>query len=172
VGYALWAWSAGRSGQLDIAGEKMIKSQEVAQQLGGKVIMGDVSMAARAEIALLKGECNDAIELARQTLEVAKITGAAWSAGVAYRVWGLAMVNLNPAHWEAAEKHFAESIKVFEIGKNRLEAARTHLAWGKVCRDRGNTELANNYWELANRQFTESNSTGEMQAVQKLMASR
>ena len=170
VGYALWAWSAGRYGQLDVAADKMIRSQEVAQQLGGKVIMGDVSLAARAEIALLKKDWNEAIELARQTLEVAQMTGAAWSAGVAYRVWGQALVNLDPPGWEEAEKHFAESINVLEIGKNRLEAARTRLVWGKVCRDLGNTATAHDHWQLANRQFTESDSTQEIQKVQQLMA--
>jgi tetratricopeptide (TPR) repeat protein len=170
VGYALWAWSAGRSGQLDIATKNMIRSQEVAQQLGGKVIMGDVSMAARAEIALFKGNWNDAIKLAKQTLEVAQMTGAAWSAGVAYRVWGQAVASLNPPGWEEAEKHFAESISILETGKNRLEAARTHLAWGKVCHDRGNTGTALNHWEQANRQFTESKATREVQKVQNLMA--
>ncbi len=170
VGYALWAWSAGRCGQLDIAADKMIRSDEVARQLGGKVIMSDVSLAARAEITLLKGEWTEAIELARQTLEVAQMTGAAWSAGVAYRVWGQALVNLDPPGWEEAEKQFAESIKVLEIGKNRLEAARTHLVWGKVCRDHGDTAAAHYHWELANRQFTESDSTQEIQKVQQLMA--
>jgi class 3 adenylate cyclase/tetratricopeptide (TPR) repeat protein len=171
VGYALWAWSAGRCGLLDIAAEQMIRSQEVAQQLGGKVIMGDVSMAARAEIALLKGNWDEAIELARQTLEVAQMTGAVWSAGVAHRVWGQALVNLDPPSWEEAEKQFSESISVFEIGKNRLEAARTHLAWGEISRDRGNTATALNHWEQANRQFTASNATHEMQRVRNLIAS-
>jgi tetratricopeptide (TPR) repeat protein len=170
VGYALWAWSAGRYGQLDVAIENMLRWEEVARQLGGKVIMGDVSMAARAEIALLKGDWNNAIELANQTLEVAQMTGAVWSAGVAYRVWGQALVNLNPPGWEAAEKHFAESISVLETGKNRLEAARTHLVWGNVCHDRGNTATALNHWEQANRQFTESNASREKQKVQDLMA--
>jgi predicted negative regulator of RcsB-dependent stress response len=99
------------------------------------------------------------------------MTGAAWSAGVAYRVWGQALVNLNPANWEEIEKQFAQSITVLETGKNRLEAARTHLVWGNVCRDRGNTALAQNHWELAYRQFTESDSAREMQTVQDLMAS-
>jgi hypothetical protein len=31
--------------------------------------------------------------------------------------------------------------------------------------------MAQNHWELANRQFTESNSAREMQTVQALMAS-
>jgi class 3 adenylate cyclase/tetratricopeptide (TPR) repeat protein len=172
VGYALWAWAAGRMGLLDIAEEKMAKSLEVAQKLGGKVIMGDVSIAARAEIALFKGDFNDAVALAEKTLEVARTTGAVWSAGVAYRVWGLALVNSEPPRWEEAEKHFLESISALEIesGRNQLEAARTRVAWGKVCRDRGNTATAHNHWEEANRQFTVSDSAREIQKVRELMS--
>jgi hypothetical protein len=173
VGYALWAWSAGRYGQLDIATDKMNRSQEVAQQLGGKVIMGDVSLAARAEIAFLKGDWSDAIVIAEQTLEVAQMTGAVWSAGVAYRVWGQALVNLDPTTgWDEAEKLFAQSLSVLDTGKNRLEAARTHIAWGKVCHGRNNTATAHNHWEQANRQFMESKSTKEIQKVQELIASQ
>jgi class 3 adenylate cyclase/tetratricopeptide (TPR) repeat protein len=172
VGYALWAWSAGRIGLLDISAEKILKAHDVAQKLGGKVIMGDVSMAAKAEIALFQGNWQDAIALAKQTLEVARMTGAVWSAGVAYRVWGQALVNLEPPGWEEAEKHFAESISVLETetGRNQLEAARTHVAWGEACRDRGNTATAHSHWEEANRQFTESKSTLEIQKIQQLMA--
>jgi class 3 adenylate cyclase/tetratricopeptide (TPR) repeat protein len=170
VGYALWAWSAGRLGLLDIAAEKMINAHEVAQQLGGKVIMGDVTLAARAEIALLKKDWNEAIVQAQQTLKVAQVTGATWSAGIAYRVWGQALVNLDSPQWDEAEKLFADSLNTLESGKNRLEAARTLVAWGEACRDRGNTATALTYWEQANRQFTESDSTREIRKVQELMA--
>lgn len=172
VGYTLWAWAAGRIGELDVAAEKLIKSQEVAQQLGGKAIMGDVAMAARSEIALFKGDWNAAIELAKKTLEVAQMTGAVWSAGIAYRVWGQALVNLDPPGWDAAEKHFADSLSILETGKNRLEAARTQLVYGKICHDRGNTATALIHWEQANRQFTESDSPREIKKVQDLMASQ
>jgi hypothetical protein len=150
----------------------MAKSQQVAQKLGGKVIMGDVSMAAQAEIALFKGDWREAIALAQKTLETAQMTGAVWSAGVAYRVWGQALVKLEPPGWEEAEKHFADSIGVLEAetGKNQLEAARTHVVWGIVCRDRGQTATAHNHWEEANRQFTKSDAPREVDNVQKLMA--
>ncbi len=171
VGYALWAWSASRLGLLDMATEKMIQAHEVAQQLGGKVIMGDVTLAAKAEIALLQQEWNEAIAQAQQTLKVAQATGAVWSAGIAYRVWGQALVNLDPPRWDEAEKFFADSLNTLETGKNRLEAARTLIAWGEACRDRGNTATALTYWEQANRQFTESDSTQEIQKVQNLMSS-
>jgi class 3 adenylate cyclase/tetratricopeptide (TPR) repeat protein len=170
VGYALWAWSAGRYGQLDIATDKITKSQTVAQQLGGKVIMGDVSLAARAEIAFFKGDWQDAIMLAKQTLEVAQMTGAVWSAGIAYRVWAQTLVNLDSPDWDEAEKLFAESLSVLEAGKNRLEAARTHLAWGIASHNHGNTDTANDHWDKAYSQFIKSNSTQEIQEVQKLTA--
>ena len=129
-------------------------------------------MAARAEIALFKGDWNRAVELAQKTLEAARMTGAVWSAGVAYRVWGLALVNLDPPRWEEAEKHFVESISILETesGRNQLEAARTRVAWGKVCRDRGNTATAHKHWEEANRQFTESEASQEIQKINELMA--
>ena len=168
VGYALWAWAAGRYGQLDIAAEKMTKSSDVAQQLGGKVIMGDVFTAAKAEIASLKKDWNAAIALAKQTLESAQKTGAVWSAGIAYRVWGQALVNLDPPGWDQAEQLFAESLSTLETGKNRLEAARTHLSWGRLCHARGNTVTAHTHWEQAKHQFTDSNATRELQKVQDL----
>ena len=172
VGYALWAWSAGRGGQLDVASEKMVKSMQVAQKLGGKVIMGDVALAAQAEIALFKGNLQEAIGLAQKTLEVAQMTGAVWSSGVAYRVWGLALASIDPPGWEEAEKHFAESLTVLETetGRNQLEAARTRVAWGQVCRDRGNTATAHSHWEEANHQFIESDAPREVERVQKLIA--
>ena len=170
VGYALWAWSAGRCGLLEIASEKMIKAHEVAQQLGGKVIMGDVTLAAKAEIALLQEEWSEAIAKARQTLKVAQVTGAAWSAGIAYRVWGQALINLDPPQWDEAEKLFADSRSTLESGKNQLEAARTLIAWGEACRNRGHTATALAYWEQANRQFSESGSSQEIRKVQELIA--
>jgi hypothetical protein len=141
----------------------------VAGKLGGKVILGDVFQAARAEIALLGGNLDNAIQIAGQTIEAARPLGSIWSVGVSYRVWGQALVKLSIPAWDQAEARMAESLAVLESGQNRLEAARTHLAWGAICRDRGNTATALNHWEKANRQFTASNAAHEMQRVQNLM---
>ncbi|UCD82405.1 MAG: AAA family ATPase [Desulfobacterales bacterium] len=171
VGYALWAWAAALNGQLQVANEQISRSQQVAQKLGGKVIMGDVFQAARAEIALLGGKLDSAIQIAGQIIETAKPLGSIWSVGVSYRVWGQALAKSSTPAWDQAEARLAESLAVLESGQNRLEAARTHLAWGEICRDRGNTATALNHWEEANRQFSASNATQEMQRVQKMIAS-
>jgi sugar phosphate isomerase/epimerase len=132
--------------------------------------MGDVFQAARAEIALLSGNPQDAIQIAGRIIEVAQPLGSIWSVGVSHRVWGQALAKLSSPAWDQAETKMKESLGVLESGQNRLEAARTHLAWGEICRERGNTSTALNHWEQANRQFTASQATHEMQRVQNLMA--
>ncbi len=172
VAYALWAWATALNGRLEAAAEQINRSQEIAQKLGGKVIMGDVFQAARAEIALLSGNPEGAIQIAGRIIEMAKPLGSIWSTGVSHRVWGQALAKLPTPAWDQAEAQMAESLGLLESGQNRLEAARTHLAWGEICRDRGNTSTALNHWQEANRQFTASNTTHEMQRVQNLMASQ
>jgi tetratricopeptide (TPR) repeat protein len=172
VGSALWAWAAALNGQLAVADEQVNRSQEVAQKLGGQVILGDVFQTARAEITLLNGNPEGAIKIAGQLIEAARPLGIIWSVGVSHRVQGQAFARLPVPAWDQAEARMAESVGILESGRNRLEAARTHLAWGEICRDRGNTASALSHWEEANRRFTASNATYEMQKVQKLMTSR
>jgi class 3 adenylate cyclase/tetratricopeptide (TPR) repeat protein len=171
VGYALWGWAAALVGQLEVAADRINRSREVAQKMGDKVIMDDVFQAARAEIALLSGSPQDAIQIAGRNIETAQPLGSIWSVGVSHRVWGQALAKLPTPSWDQAEIQMAQSIEILESGQNRLEAARTRLAWGEICRNRGNTGTALNHWEQANRQFTASNAACEMQRVQSLMAS-
>ena len=170
VGNALWAWAAALIDQLEVAAEQLNRSQEIAQKLGGSVIMGDVFQAAKAEITLLKGNPQGAIEIAGRLIEMAQPLGSIWSVGVSHRVWGQALAKLPIPAWDQAETQMSQSLQLLESGRNLLEAARTRLAWGEICRDRGNTRTALNLWEQANCQFTTSNATCEMQRVQRLMA--
>jgi len=41
------------------------------------------------------------------------------------------------AQWDEAEAQLAHSLRLLKEGHSRLEAARTRVAWGTVCRDRG-----------------------------------
>ena len=132
--------------------------------------MSDVFQAARAEITLLRDNPQDAIEIAGRIIETARPLGSIWSVGVSHRVWGQALARLPIPAWDQAETQMAQSLDLLESGRNLLEAARTRLAWGEICRDRGNTRTALNHWEQANRQFTASNAACEMQRVQRLMA--
>ncbi len=170
VGYGLLSWSASRRGQLDLAEKSMHQSQDVAQKLGGKVIMGDVFQSARAEIAYLMGDMDNAIQTANQTIEMAQKLGAFWSAGVSYRVWGQALYKLDLQSWEEVERKFAESIRILESGQNQMEAARTHLTWGQLSQDRGNADEARAHLEQAANKFSEGNANNDLDNVKELLA--
>jgi tetratricopeptide (TPR) repeat protein len=89
---------------------------------------------------------------------------------MAHRVWGQALVHLNSSHSEQADEHFAESLRLFEEGGARLEAARTHLVWGQVLQARGLPEAARAHFEKAATQFESSGLTNELERTKGLIA--
>jgi tetratricopeptide (TPR) repeat protein len=170
VGYGLLAWSSARSGRKDLAYKSMNQSQEVAQKLGGKVIMGDVFQSARAEMAYLMGDMDTAIQTANQTIEMAQKIGAIWSTGVSYRVWGQALYKLELQSWEETGRKFAESIRILESGQNQMEAALTRFAWGQLCYDLGNANEARVHLEQAADKFSEGDANIYLENVKELLA--
>ena len=73
---------------------------------------------------------------------------------------------------EEAERHLAASIQTLLSGENLLEAARTQVAWGLLCRDRGDLASAQGHFEQAAAQFETSGLTGELETVQSYLAQR
>jgi len=75
--------------------------------------------------------------------------------GHAHRVWGLALATksggaaVTDSDWEAAEAHLVASLETFASGDCQMEVARTQLAWGQVCRNRGDLAGALEHFEQA-----------------------
>ncbi len=57
-------------------------------------------------------------------------------------MWGEALARCSPPRLNDADEHFAASLRAREEGDSRLEAAHTHVAWGKMLRERGDVEFA------------------------------
>lgn len=169
VGYGVWAWAACRNGQYEEAAARMARSHEVAQELGGKVIMADLFAAATAEIALGSGRFDETLALAEQAVGIAQKTGGILAEGIARRVWGQALCGLVPPRWDDAEVQLEKSLGVLESGHNLLEAARTRVAWGSICRDRGNLPSAREHWEKAAALFEASGLNRELEEVRALL---
>ena len=70
-------------------------------------------------------------------MDIAQEMGGIFGEGLARRVWGQALAALMPQQRDEAEAQLAESLRLLESGQSRLEAARTHVAWGAGGRDRG-----------------------------------
>jgi class 3 adenylate cyclase/tetratricopeptide (TPR) repeat protein len=169
VGYGVWAWAACRNGQYGEAASCLARSQEVAKELGGRVIMADLFATAMAEIALGSGRLAEALVLAEQAVTMAQKAGGILAEGIARRLWGQALASFESPRWDEAEIQLAESLKVLESGQNRLEAARTHRAWGLLCHDRGNLASAREHWQKAAALFAASGLTRELAEVREFL---
>ena len=57
-------------------------------------------------------------------------------------------------------------LQAFESGDNRMEAARTHVAWGLVSREHGNIAAAQHHFKQAAAQFRTSGLAAELEQIQ------
>jgi tetratricopeptide (TPR) repeat protein len=171
AGLGLASWAEAMLGDLDTAWELSRRSLSVGETIGPRLVFSDMFAAARAEMALLGGQLDDAIARAREALNLAHEVGSCFSEGLAERVWGRALAESLSPDWAGAEAHLAASLAAFEAGHAWLEAARTHLAWGQVLQARGQAEAAREHYEKAAAQFQASELTSALERTQHLIDS-
>lgn len=170
LGNALRAWAECRAGQFEAAGASMARAQAVLQEFGGRLIACDWIPPICAEIVLGLGRAEEALTLAERAIGVAQEMGGIFAEGMARCVRGGALATLEPSCWEEAETQFAESVRLLESGQQWVEAAHTRVAWGHVCRDRGDTAAARAHWERAAAQWEASDLTQELDRTRALIA--
>lgn len=167
-GFSAWAYS--RMGDHQAALESMEKSKAAGQRLGGRLILADSYLAAEAEIYAADGQYEKAIALAENAVAAARAGGGIFAMGIADRAWGIALASLTPARPEEADMHFAASLQAFEAGENRMEAARTQVAWGQVGSKQGNRKAVRDRFEAAAAQFEKSGAVRELEELRGLIA--
>jgi hypothetical protein len=139
------------------------------QVLGEPLLRANYLAAIRAEIAYGAGRVQKALVLAERAVNSAQEMGGIFSEGLARRTWGKALAALDPPRWDEAEAQLAHSLRLLEAGQARLEAARTHVAWGAVCRERGDLTAAREHWEQAAAQWETSGLTHELERTRALV---
>ena len=125
---------------------------------------------ARAEMALLRNRAHDAQTLAEEIANQAHGVENIFIEGWALRVLGEAVARLEPPRWEEAEAHLADGLRLFEEGDERLEAALTHLVWGRALTKRGEKDSAREHFEKAAAQYETSGLTQLLEETRALMA--
>ncbi len=165
LGYGLRAWAESWLGRHKEAIQSMARSQAASQKLGERYLFQDIFAAATAEIFLAAGRVEEALTHAETTVELARTVGGNLSEGIAQRVWGQALASLS--HVEEAETHLAASVQVLFSGEILLEAARTQVAWGLLCRDRGDLVAAHGHFESAIAQFEASGLIHDLERVRR-----
>jgi tetratricopeptide (TPR) repeat protein len=179
VGYFLQSWAALFAEQYAAGTASVAKAQALAQKLGEPLIHGDWLAAVNAEIAFGAGRVQEAIALAQCAIDIAQGADSIIAEAMARRAWGQALAALAPpvlgkaggAQWDEAESQLAHSLHLLEEGQARLQAARTQVAWGAVCRGRGDLAGARAHWEQAAMQWERSGVTHELARARALIES-
>jgi tetratricopeptide (TPR) repeat protein len=171
VGSFHQSWAASRAGQYDVAAAHAARAQAMERELGKRLIHAVDLAAVRAEIAFGAGCVQEAIVLAEKAVGIAQEIGCIFAEGLARRAWGQALAALVPRQWDEADTQLAESLRLLEWGLCRLEAARTHVAWGTVFRDRGDLAAARVHWEQASAQWETSGLSHELERTGALIDS-
>jgi class 3 adenylate cyclase/tetratricopeptide (TPR) repeat protein len=169
LGNAWRAWAEGRAGDFEAAADSMARSQAILEELGGQIIAADWIATINAEIALGMGRIEEAIALAERAIGIAQKMGGIFAEGLARQVQGQALAAVDPPRWDEAENQLTEGLRLLESGQHRVEAARTHVAWGSVCRARGDLAAARGHWEQAAAQWEASDLTHELERTRALI---
>jgi DNA-binding CsgD family transcriptional regulator len=81
-----------------------------------------------AEAYVHLGRTDDAVRVARDFEERARVKGQPWSLARAHRAWGLC------GHEEERDRHFRTALELHAATSDRYETARTELAYGAQLR--------------------------------------
>jgi tetratricopeptide (TPR) repeat protein len=169
-GLGFQSWAKSRLGLLAAAAETMNQAEAVREALGGRLVLSDWFDAANAEILLKTGQVEAARALAEKVVASAKANDGIFAEGLAQRVWAEALVASDHPQREEADPHFAESLQAFEPGEARLEAARTHVVWGKLLARRGDVSAGREHLAKAAAQFEASGLTRELDETRAMIA--
>ena len=169
LAFGFQGWMEARLGQFEKAASSMRQHHKLLdEKFGGHFILADWIVVGRAELAFSMGQVQEAIDWAAQAATMAHAYGGIFPEGLARQVWGQALATHE--QFDESESQLAESLRLFDLGQARLEAARTHAAWGTVCRERGNLAAARQHWEQTAAQFEKSGLARELEQTRELMA--
>jgi tetratricopeptide (TPR) repeat protein len=170
IGLGFEAWALSLLGQHETAEERMAEAHAEGETIGGRWVLADWIAAARAELALNAGQPDEAIVRAGAAVEMANAIGGIFAEAVARRAWGLALAQLGPDRQGESDLHMQTSLQLFEAGQCMLEVAHTHLAWGILCRDRGDRRAATEHLEQAADQFKTAGLTTKAKEAQAALS--
>jgi len=171
VGYGYLAWAQTRANQLDEAETSFAQADGIAQGIGGRLAFSDWFMAAQMEHRFRRGEYAQVTSLAQEAIALSQASGGIFYTGLAHRFCAQALAQSTPESWGEIEDHLTASLRLFEEGDAKIETARTHFAWGKILRERGDANSARAHFEKAAAQFETSGLPRELNETRELLRS-
>jgi hypothetical protein len=157
-GHIIKGFAQIRQNRRDLAQISMEQAQRLAAQMGHE--WTDLYfLALTAEIARDSEQYAEAAGYSEQVFTLAQAIDNLWMQGFSQRIWAQAIALSDPMRWNEVEEHFAASLAAFEPGEARLEAARTHVVWGRLLAQQGHIQAAREHLAQAGIQYEESELT-------------
>jgi tetratricopeptide (TPR) repeat protein len=143
-------------GHVQAALEHRQRALELRRPFGGGIAK-DIMAAMHAHTLLKAERAAAAAELAQEVTRASRQDRSMWSLAIAERVWGCALVALG-ASVVKSEEHLRESLAAADQNSLLVEVIWTELAWGQVCRKRGDPLGAAAHFQQAQARITAETS--------------
>jgi hypothetical protein len=96
-------------------------------ELGRRLVFADWFDAFVIDTAARSGRGGEAIAEAARAAATFGTTGSIFAAGMVHRAWAVALLAQPEPPLDEARTHLTESLRLFNEGQARVEAARTQL---------------------------------------------
>jgi ATP/maltotriose-dependent transcriptional regulator MalT len=141
---------------------------DIAQALGGRLMLEDWYQAADAEMSLHAGELDLALHLAEAVVNKSRGAGRLFSLGVAERVLGDVLAQYG--HFSEADEHMRNSVAVLEEGGMVLQADWSRARWAAQLRRRGKEDDAQHLFNEVQERFERVGCTFPLSELRRLKA--
>lgn len=160
-----------RRGDYAASEKDVVELEEIRQRIGGRLLLTTWSNAEYAASLLEQQRTDEALALAVETEKEARASDDIFSQGLVARIRAQAAAETEPQRLEQAQEYLEASLRFLTEGDDRLEMARTHVAWGELLYARGQAGAAREHFAQAAAQFETSEMERELQETRMWIAS-
>lgn len=158
-------WAYMRTGDVENAAAHIARVQEIAQQMGADVPLGNWFALGEVEALLRQGQNAAAIARGQALIDLSLATDSPLPAGIAYRMLAQAS-----STFEEADRCISESLRLLASGEAHTEVARSSVVYGDLLAQQGDSDGARTHWRSAAQTFEAGGFNFDLTAVRERLA--
>lgn len=136
IGLWLAGWAECRLGDMEASERHRTKAHELVRRYRN-IVGHEWWMGADIDAALLAGQPQEALELAKETVAVARSVDGLFGEALACRGWARALAAQPEPDWAAVQTQLDQSFSLLKQCEADLELAHTHVVAAELASQRG-----------------------------------
>lgn len=136
IGLWLAGWAECRLGDMEASEQHRAKAHELVRKYRN-IVGHEWWMGADIDAALLAGRPKEAIELAKETVAVARSVDGLFGEALGCRGWARALAAQPEPDWAAVQEQLDHSFRLLKQCEADLELAHTHVVAAELASQRG-----------------------------------